>query len=325
MPLTPAEVHNVAFKKPPIGKRGYDEEEVDAFLDIVEVELARLIEENNDLRARGNGAAPVSTAKGDNGAAAEAAAQVGALQQQLAGTQDENGRLQAQIAELQKTLSTGNDGAQQQVVQLQQQLSGAEQALAQARQELAAAQQAHAEAQAQAAEAQKAAQAQLAEAQQAAQAPAAPAEGSTVTEQHHFQAAQVLALAQQTADQLVAQHKSEAESILTDAQNRSQNQLAEAQAQATAHVGDAEQRAQQLDAESQARAEKTINDAEQRAATITAQFEQRKAALERRVEELRVYEREYRTRLRSYLESQLRDLDASGRTEPDADGGEQQG
>ena len=52
MPLTPAEVHNVAFKKPPIGKRGYDEEEVDAFLDIVEVELARLIEENNDLRAR---------------------------------------------------------------------------------------------------------------------------------------------------------------------------------------------------------------------------------------------------------------------------------
>src|SRR5882762_5210091 len=58
MPLTPAEVHNVAFKKPPIGKRGYDEEEVDAFLDIVEVELARLIEENNDLRAaaeRGGG------------------------------------------------------------------------------------------------------------------------------------------------------------------------------------------------------------------------------------------------------------------------------
>ena len=52
MPLTPAEVHNVAFKKPPIGKRGYDEEEVDAFLDIVEVELSRLIEENNDLRGR---------------------------------------------------------------------------------------------------------------------------------------------------------------------------------------------------------------------------------------------------------------------------------
>ena len=55
MPLTPADVHNVVFKKPPIGKRGYDEDEVDAFLDVVEAELARLIEENNDLRASGGG------------------------------------------------------------------------------------------------------------------------------------------------------------------------------------------------------------------------------------------------------------------------------
>ena len=63
MPLTPAEVHNVVFKKPPIGKRGYDEEEVDAFLDIIEVELARLIEENKDLRDRldkGGVGAPVA-------------------------------------------------------------------------------------------------------------------------------------------------------------------------------------------------------------------------------------------------------------------------
>ncbi|HEV7828753.1 MAG TPA: DivIVA domain-containing protein, partial [Pseudonocardiaceae bacterium] len=50
MPLTPADVHNVAFSKPPIGKRGYHEDEVDAFLDLMEAELARLIEENNDLR-----------------------------------------------------------------------------------------------------------------------------------------------------------------------------------------------------------------------------------------------------------------------------------
>jgi len=50
MPLTPADVHNVVFKKPPIGKRGYDEDEVDAFLDVVEAELARLIEENAELR-----------------------------------------------------------------------------------------------------------------------------------------------------------------------------------------------------------------------------------------------------------------------------------
>ncbi|MDG4824647.1 DivIVA domain-containing protein [Asanoa sp. WMMD1127] len=51
MPLTPADVHNIAFSKPSIGKRGYDEEEVDAFLDSLEQELVRLIEENHRLRA----------------------------------------------------------------------------------------------------------------------------------------------------------------------------------------------------------------------------------------------------------------------------------
>lgn len=34
MQLTPADVHNVAFSKPPIGKRGYNEDEVDQFLDL---------------------------------------------------------------------------------------------------------------------------------------------------------------------------------------------------------------------------------------------------------------------------------------------------
>ncbi len=51
MPLTPADVHNVVFKKPPIGKRGYDEDEVDAFLDVVEAELARLKRETEALEA----------------------------------------------------------------------------------------------------------------------------------------------------------------------------------------------------------------------------------------------------------------------------------
>jgi DivIVA domain-containing protein len=64
MPLTPADIHNMAFKKPPIGKRGYDEEEVDAFLDEVEQELIRLLEENGVLRdqmQRNPNASPAST------------------------------------------------------------------------------------------------------------------------------------------------------------------------------------------------------------------------------------------------------------------------
>jgi DivIVA domain-containing protein len=50
MPLMPADVRNVTFSKPPLGKRGYHEDEVDAFFDLVQAELARLIEKNKDLR-----------------------------------------------------------------------------------------------------------------------------------------------------------------------------------------------------------------------------------------------------------------------------------
>ena len=52
MPLSPADVHNVAFSKPPIGKRGYNEDEVDQFLDLVEDALAQLQDENEDLQAQ---------------------------------------------------------------------------------------------------------------------------------------------------------------------------------------------------------------------------------------------------------------------------------
>jgi DivIVA domain-containing protein len=288
MPLTPAEVHNVAFKKPPIGKRGYDEEEVDAFLDIVEVELSRLIEENNDLRARGGGGegAPPSMVKDDG--------RLQALTTELNSTRDENQRMQAHIGELERALSQGSDGAQQQVVALQQQLAQTEQQLGESRGQLEQAQRAVAEAQ---------------------QARAASGETGGAPMDHHVQAVQVLALAQQTADQHLAQSKAEAERMLAEATSHSENTISSAQQQAQAHLGDAQGRAKQLDEESTARANRTIQDAEQRAATITAQFEQRKAALERRVEELRTFEREYRTRLKSYLESQLRDLDASSSAE----------
>ncbi len=39
--LTPEQVHTVAFSKPPWGKRGYNEDEVDEFLELVEIELTR--------------------------------------------------------------------------------------------------------------------------------------------------------------------------------------------------------------------------------------------------------------------------------------------
>src|SRR3954454_8890611 len=174
MPLTPAEVHNVAFKKPPIGKRGYDEEEVDAFLDIVEVELSRLIEENNDLRARIGSGQPAAAAGGGGADPAE-----------LAAARDENGRMQSRIAELERALNQGKNGAQQQVVQLQQQLAQTEQQLGENRKQLEQGQQNLAEAQ---------------QAQQAAAANLTKGGGGNAPAEHHAQAVQMLALAQQTAD-----------------------------------------------------------------------------------------------------------------------------
>ena len=295
MPLTPAEVHNVAFKKPPIGKRGYDEEEVDAFLDIVEVELSRLIEENNDLRARMGSGQPAPAQ------AADASAPSGADPAELAAVRDENSRLHGRVDELEKALTQGNDGAAQQLQSLQQQLAQTEQQLNANRADLEQAQAALTAAQSQPA---------------ASEAQAAPAASGAPQADHHLQAVQMLALAQQTADQHLAQSKAEAERLVAEADAAAKSTVEDATQRSTRQVSEAEARAKALDEESTARANQTVQDAEQRAATITAQFEQRKAALERRVEELRTFEREYRTRLKSYLESQLRDLDASGKSEP---------
>ncbi len=68
--LTPADVHNVAFRKPPLGKRGYDEEEVDAFLERVELTIANLQDQIAALRAGPAGYSQL--AYGTSGAADEA-------------------------------------------------------------------------------------------------------------------------------------------------------------------------------------------------------------------------------------------------------------
>src|SRR3954465_3506201 len=57
MPLTPEDVQNKRFSTVRF-KEGYDEEEVDAFLDEVEAELRRLLGENTDLRSSPAAAAP---------------------------------------------------------------------------------------------------------------------------------------------------------------------------------------------------------------------------------------------------------------------------
>ncbi len=46
--LTPLDIHNKEFKK---GFRGYDESEVDEFLDLIVAEFERLVRQNDELQA----------------------------------------------------------------------------------------------------------------------------------------------------------------------------------------------------------------------------------------------------------------------------------
>ena len=75
MALTPEDVLNKTFTQTQF-RRGYDEREVDDFLDEVVAEMRRMVKDSEDLRARaadGSGApAPVAAAAGGSGQADEA-------------------------------------------------------------------------------------------------------------------------------------------------------------------------------------------------------------------------------------------------------------
>lgn len=251
MRLTPADVHNVAFSKPPIGKRGYNEDEVDQFLDFVETELERLLEENSDLKQR------VEELEADLAAAREGGAAP-------AGTPE----MDDQTTVLKVTPSTP-----------------------------------------------------------AAPAPEAPAGPTAVDQDASLRAAKVLALAQDTADRVAGSARAEADTLLGDARTRSDTMVNEAQTKADALLSDARQRSEAILADSQTRSETQVRQAQERADALQADAErkhseimgtinQQRTVLEGRIEQLKTFEREYRTRLKSYLESQLEELQQRGSAAP---------
>lgn len=260
MPLTPADVHNVAFSKPPIGKRGYNEDEVDAFLDLVEAELARLLEENEDLRE-----------------------QVSQLEQRLGDTQAdlEEARSRPPVAVPMPPPAPPTQ------------------------------------------------QMRTVEPPPPPMRPMEPqrAMGPGDDGDHHVQVAKVLSLAQEMAERLTAEAKSEADGMLSDARTKSEQLLSEARsksdglvndarARAETMLNDARTRAETLERQSREKASTLVGDAERKQNEIIGSITREKSALEKKIEELRTFEREYRTRLKTYLESQLRDLEGRGSAAP---------
>lgn len=116
-------------------------------------------------------------------------------------------------------------------------------------------------------------------------------------------AARVLALAQQTADQAIADARREADETLGRARREAEEILGKARRQADQVVTEARSRAEGLD-----------RDAQERHRQVMGSLVQQREELERKVDDLRAFEREYRSRLKVYLEGQLRELEV-GATE----------
>ncbi len=219
MPLTPADVRNKQFSTTRL-RPGYDEEEVDAFLDEVEAELDRLIQENEELRGKlaevlRGGKAPVA--------------------------------LNAPHADPPPELMT----PEPQRIEPERRP------------------------------------------QEAVMMGMKPVEDNMDT------AARVLALAQQTADQAIADARREADETLGRARREADEILTKARRQS-----------EQITSDARARAESLERDAQERHRQAMGSLVQSREELERRVDDLRAFEREYRSRLKAYLEGQLRDLEA---------------
>jgi DivIVA domain-containing protein len=77
------------------------------------------------------------------------------------------------------------------------------------------------------------------------------------------------------------------------------------------HVREGVEKRDALIAEGHATAARIVAEAESKQRAQINSLEQERALLEHRIDELRTFEREYRQKLKSYIEGQLRDLDSS--------------
>ena len=77
------------------------------------------------------------------------------------------------------------------------------------------------------------------------------------------------------------------------------------------HVAEGKAQRDQLIGEAQAQAASIVAEAEQKGREERSRLEKERVTLEARITELRNFERDYRSQLRSYIEGQLRDLDTT--------------
>jgi len=120
-------------------------------------------------------------------------------------------------------------------------------------------------------------------------------------------AARLLELASRNADQLVEDAKGEADKIIGEARTKAERLESEAKTNADKLEADARGRAQSLDSETAERRTQLFGD-----------LESERDRLSSDVDNLRAFEREYRSRLKVYFSQQLEALESSGSADPSA-------
>ncbi len=75
------------------------------------------------------------------------------------------------------------------------------------------------------------------------------------------------------------------------------------------HVRAGQDEGDRLISEAKAEGSRIVREAEETSQRTLTQLEQERSLLERKIDELRIFERDYRTRLKSYLQNLLGDLD----------------
>jgi DivIVA domain-containing protein len=82
------------------------------------------------------------------------------------------------------------------------------------------------------------------------------------------------------------------------------------------HVAEGKAKRDELIADGHATAARLVAEAESKQKEQIAILDKQRVTLENKIDELRTFERDYRAKLKSYIEGQLRDLDASGSSAP---------
>jgi DivIVA domain-containing protein len=114
-------------------------------------------------------------------------------------------------------------------------------------------------------------------------------------------ATRLLELATRNADEVVAEARQDAEKILAEARTEAEKLESETKARTDKLEQDARSRAHNLDTETEIKRREMLGE-----------MEKEKGRLDSEIENLRSFEREYRSRLKSYFSQQLQALDGQG-------------